>query len=325
MKLSENQIKIIYQYAYGYCIDIEKLISYLEKHRTIQREVFNYCSRVSKLSDGSRGYSMYLDNEPMYTPVDRDTFIRRIPFYFYQIPVGASYRSALSFIIPIADKNSDVTEDYELFYADLEMMLYELGIPIEVIFGYASDQVAPEKDHRDNIKRMSGSMFYKGVLNSRYIFFLWRKYLHLCIDNEWKDYTPSRLITAYNEILVKTGKKPIIYFPIKEYGIDYKKIDNEIICHGHFPCDCNGIPIWEWTSILVKHPISIHYNGKKSKCGELRIKLGPKTIVYVRDDEMKNDEDPAWQQLYAGPQTMEFDNSVLREFRKAKNMGNVAK
>lgn len=92
MKLTENQINVIANYTDGYRIDRQKLISYLEKHRTIKSDIFDYCSRVSKKSFGSRGYCMYLDGEPMYTPVDRETFIRRIPFYFYQVPVGKELR-----------------------------------------------------------------------------------------------------------------------------------------------------------------------------------------------------------------------------------------
>ena len=96
MKLTESQINIICHYTDGYRIDREKLISYLEKHRTIKSEVFGYCTKVSKKGLGSRGYCMYLDDEPMYTPVDRETFIRRVPFYFYQMPMGGDRRSGLS-------------------------------------------------------------------------------------------------------------------------------------------------------------------------------------------------------------------------------------
>lgn len=49
MKLTESQINIICHYTDGYRIDREKLISYLEKHRTIKSEVFGYCTKVSKV------------------------------------------------------------------------------------------------------------------------------------------------------------------------------------------------------------------------------------------------------------------------------------
>lgn len=332
MKLTESQINIICHYTDGYRIDREKLISYLEKHRTIKSEVFGYCTKVSKKGLGSRGYCMYLDDEPMYTPVDRETFIRRIPFYFYQMPMGGDRRSGLSLIIPVTDKKSPVTEDYNAFYADLEWMLYELGIPVEVICDYARDQVAPEPEPRDESAKglftikMPRSMFQEGGLNGRSLFRLWRHYLHMCAENGWADLMPQRFITAYNEALVKTGQKPIIYYPVREYGSAYVKDDDEIVCNGHFPCDRNGDPILEWTSILVKHPAGITYKSDKSKCGELRVKLGPKTIMYVLEDEPEDGAEPVWQQIYAGPQTMEFDNDALREFRRAKNMtqANVA-
>ena len=329
MKLSEEQINVICHYTDGYRIDREKLISYLEKHKTIKSEVFGYCTKVSKRGLGSRGYCMYLDDEPMYTPVDRETFIRRIPFYFYQVPMGGDRRSGLSLIIPVKDKKSTVAEDYDAFYADLEWMHYDLGRPVEIICGYARDQVAPDPEPRDESAKgllsikLPHSMFQDGGLGGRSLFRSWRHYLHLCAENGWTDLTPARFITAYNDALVQTGQKPVIYFPVKEYGTAYVKDDNAIVCNGHFPCDRQGRPILEWTSILVKHPAGISYNGEKSKCGELRITLGPKTIMYVLDDES---EEPDWQQLYAGPQTMEFDNEALREFRRMKNMtqSNVA-
>lgn len=268
----------------------------------------------------------------MYTPVDRETFIRRIPFYFYQMPMGGDRRRGLSLIIPVNDKKNPFFEDYDAFYTDLEWMLYDLGIPVEVICDYARDQVTSEPETRDEIPkglfsfRTPHSIFRDGGLKGRNLFQLWRRYLHLCAENGWTDYTPTRFITAYNEALVKIGQKPIIYYPVKEYGSAFVKDDNEIVCNGHFPCDRSGTPILEWTSILVKHPAGITYKSEKSKCGELRITLGPKTILYVLDNEPDEGEEPSWQQIYAGPQTMKSDNEALREFRKAKNMtqSNVA-
>ncbi len=123
MKLSEEQVNVIGRYTDAYRIDREKLIAYLEKHRTIKNEVFGYCFKVSKKTFDSRGFCMYLTEEPMYTPVDRDTFIRRVPFYFYQMQMGGDRRSGLSLIIPVKDKDSSDTEDYDAFYADLEWAL----------------------------------------------------------------------------------------------------------------------------------------------------------------------------------------------------------
>lgn len=83
MKLSDGQIAIINKYTDPYRIDREKLVTYLQKHRTIKLDVFTYCSKVSKRSFGSRGYSTFLD-ESTYRAVDRNNFIRRIPFYFFK-------------------------------------------------------------------------------------------------------------------------------------------------------------------------------------------------------------------------------------------------
>ena len=327
MKLTEEQLEIINHYTDAYRIDREKLVSYLEKHRTIKRNVFGYCTRVSRRYAGGRGYCMFLDDEPMFTPVDRDTFIRRIPFYFYQMPMGGDRRSGLSLIIPITGRRTTIPVDYDSFYADLEWMLYDLGIPVEVIFGYIRNQITPppepqkeETQYIIDFTRFVSHHPAKIGLSARSLFGYWRHYLHLCSENGWTDYTPTRFITAYNEVLVKTGQKPVIYFPIEEYGMTYVKDDNQVVCKGHFPCDSNGNVILEWTSIRVTHPVDITYQSEKSQCGELRITLGPKTIIYARSQDDEDEEEPYWQQLYAGPQTMQFDNKALWCFRSDRKM-----
>ena len=75
MKLSDEQLSVIYRFTDKYRIDQEKLIAYLEKHKTIKNDVFGYCSKVSKKAIVGRGFCMFLDEEPMFTPIDRKNFI----------------------------------------------------------------------------------------------------------------------------------------------------------------------------------------------------------------------------------------------------------
>lgn len=325
MKLTSIQTSIIDQYTDDRLIDRERLVSYLEKHKTVKKDVFRYCSKETKSGFRSEcGYCFYLDMEPMFTPVDRETFIRRIPFYFSQIQFPSGSMSGLSLILPKTSKKDKSDFDYQKFYEDLEWMFYELQIPLMTIFDYARDQVATPRSQKTNEKNsdyysaLADVLMRKGGIDKDTIFQQWRHYLHLCVEYGWDDLVPSRFITSYNEALIKSGQKPLIYYPIETYG-RYFKDNRSLKCEGHFPCDKAGNPILEWTSIKVKNPATIKYDTEKSQCGELRIEYGPRTIIYVLDDPEDGDE-PEWSQIYAGPQTMEFDHSALRELRKAAKM-----
>ena len=84
-----------------------------------------------------------------------------------------------------------------------------------------------------------------------------------------------------------------------------------------------------WTTVRVQNAASIEFSGEKSRCGELRILLGPKTRIHIRefyeneDDGTEIDrssvefiEEPLmWRQIYAGPQTMEFNHNALKQAR----------
>ena len=333
MRLTENQIIVINQYTDPYRIDRDKLIAYLEKHRTIKSDVFGYCTKVSKRGLGSRGFCMFLDKEPAFTPVDRETFIRRIPFYFYQVQMGGDKRSGLSKIIPIERKPALTQDDFNAFYTDLEWMFYDLRLSLDDIFGYVGDQLFASVRKEDSGKYglFTTSFLEEKGLQTRDVFFWWRHYLHMCQELGWQDYMPNNFITSYNLALEATGKEPIIYRPLKDYISYFKRDNNAYICRGNFPCDRNGTPIMKWTTIRVSNPASIEFSGDKSRCGELRINLAPKTTIHVREfyeevddeeiEECANEDEPLmWRQIYAGPQTMYFNHEALREFRLERKM-----
>lgn len=340
MTLSETSLAIIAKYTDAYRIDREKLISYLEKHRTIKRDIFKYCTKVSKKSlMESRGYSMYLDDEPVFMPMDRDTFIRRIPFYFQGTGSGENRRSGLSYILP-APVRDYTADDYEEFYKDLEWMYYTLQIPVEYIFSYTRDQVSdgytkPVSKGKGLHFSIPDSIFDKGGVSCRELFTRWRHYLHLCIELGWTDYMPDRLITAYNLALEAFGMKPIIYYPVTHFGSAFVRDENIITCKGQFPCDENGKPVLRWTSLRINKPADLEYPAHKSREATLTIKLGPATTIHAllpEDDESgfevtPFEDEPAatggnlsWYQIYAGPQTMFFDHEALKEFRVTRGM-----
>lgn len=332
MILSSEQLAVVRKYTDAYRIDQDKLVAYLQKHRTIKLEVFSYCSKVSKRSMGSRGYSVFL-NESTYSAVDRDTFMRRIPFYFFQVPFGGDTRTGLSKVFPSDRKKTMTAEDYEAFYTDLEWMFYDLHLPLTTIYDYLGDQfTTPSLENKRGRfgSFLTSSFLEEHGLSGREAFPMWRHYLHLCQELGWTDYTPQRFISAYNFALEASGLDPILYRPLKDYIITYyTRIDDTYVFHGNFPCDKNGVPIMRWTTVRVQNAASIEFSGEKSRCGELRILLGPKTRIHIRefyeneDDGTEIDrssvefiEEPLmWRQIYAGPQTMEFNHNALKQAR----------
>lgn len=332
MILSSEQLAVVRKYTDAYRIDQDKLVAYLQKHRTIKLEVFSCCSKVSKRSMGSRGYSVFL-NESTYSAVDRDTFMRRIPFYFFQMPFGGDTRTGLSKVFPSDRKKTMTAEDYEAFYTDLEWMFYDLHLPLTSIYDYLGDQFTTPS--LENKRGRFGSFLTSSILeecglSGREAFPMWRHYLHLCQELGWTDYTPQRFISAYNFALEASGLDPILYRPLKDYIITYyTRIDDTYVFRGNFPCDKNGVPIMRWTTVRVQNAASIEFSGEKSRCGELRILLGPKTRIHIRefyeneDDGTEIDrssvefiEEPLmWRQIYAGPQTMEFNHNALKQAR----------
>lgn len=329
MKLNEEQLAVINRYTDAYRINRERLVTYLEKHRTIMGDVFSSCSTVSKRSFDSRGYCSFLDKEPVYSPVDRDTFIRRIPFYFFQIPTEEHKCSGLSKVIPLK-RDSATAEDYEMFYRELEWLFYDLRLSLEDIFNYASDQLSTPvlKDQQHSFDapfKLAASMFHEPGISTRMLFKQWCDYLHMCMDLGWTDYLPERFITRYNQALEAVGREPIIYRPLALYSNRFIKDDNVITCQGNFPCDKNGVPILRWTSLKVENAAALSFFAQKSCVGELRIQLGPLTTIHSLEPSEDSDCSEGntswvWVQVYAGPQTMFFDHDALKEFRLASGM-----
>lgn len=70
---------------------------------------------------------------------------------------------------------------------------------------------------------------------------------------------------------------------------------------------------WMGLKILNCGKIS-QYGCEKAKSGYLKVEIKPDTVVYYRDTD---DGEAFWNQVYAGPLTMKFNYSVLKERREA--------
>lgn len=342
MLLTNEQMQIVEKYVDETLIDKEKLIQYLEKHRIIKNEIFARCSKVKKAGFGrDEAYCFYLDSEKGYRPVNRETFIRRIPFYFFTVMNSMGIHHYAPLFDALHTDSRDLVSDNELeeIYVDLEFMFYNLQLPLNVIFGYVRSQLYPPPIPRKRLDRgrdnrlhfesvfsdiATGAVSEKSRLSVREVYVQWRHYLRLCLTLGWDDYTPERFISAYNYALEAVGLEPVIYYPSIFMGLNTHTTDrNVFVFKGNFPCDTKGKPILRWTNLKVTYPQSVTFNGPKSHFGELTIVASPKSKIYERgleyDEENHlhyNVDSQDWECIYVGPQNMSFDYRALKAYRE---------
>ena len=275
--------------------DQEKLIKYLNMHDIVGNEIFSYCDKRAFRKD-SPTYSTWLDDEDGYIPLPVSDFVKRIPFYFYAKDVESMDLDNIGTLHYIFSANP-WKRDIEAIYSNLEYAFYHMNLPLNRIFSYWINQFGA----------VSGDGFFQ-----------WCHYLRLCEEHGQSDYFPDRFITSYNEMLEKSGLAPIIY-EITDTGFcePFMREGKSIKFEGRFPCDENGKPIMKWIGIKATNVEKISCSCKKSQPGELSFEISPKTVIHVLNF-YNNDDDIAdeWYQVYAGPMTMRFDHTVLRERRK---------
>ena len=341
MKLTVEQLRFIEEYIDPTRLDTDKLIKYLEKHKTIKHDIFAPCSKIPRKTFGDEPFCTALESERYFRPVTREAFLRRIPFYFYTVKSsdGENRHAPLWRILPSGDRKQVKDEEFEALYADLEFMYYDLKLPLPIIFDYIPTQLhAPTPPRKKPTTPEEQSAYIrlavsiaadsissdKSYLSTREVFGQWRHYLHLCQELGWTDYTPDRFITAYNYALEASGLEPVIYHPIVHLGLTTHTTDrNTFVYKGNFPCDSDGNPILKWTTIKVTSPQSVSFNADKSRFGELTIVASPKSMLYERglvydeEDNLAIDlSDSEWVRVYAGPQNMTFNRYALKEYRE---------
>jgi hypothetical protein len=293
--MHENPIE---QYVDEKYFDREKLIKYLNMHSIVGNEIFSYCDKRNG-REGAASYANWLDDEYGYSPLPVTDFIRRVPFYFYVNDYSKNRVGDLGCLISgiIRWKEKTSTMSLEAMYQALEYIFYERKLSLEHIFCYITDQT-------------------HNVANAE-MFIQWNRYLHLCDGLKWDDLLPDCFITNYNEALEKSGNPPIIY-EIQEIGIGdvYWRTGSQMEFEGTFPYDQNGKPIMKWIGLRAKNAGQIRCTQEKSKRGRLFIELRPNTIIHALNCYNNESDDDFWYQIYAGPQTMEFDYGILKINRK---------
>ena len=305
MGMTKAEIKkVIDQYVDEKYFDKDKLLKYLEMHQMVGNEIFEYCDKGHKQKNGRGHYSQWLDSEPGYSPLYKDSFVQRIPFYFYTVEwtpdseqkhFGTLNALFQDYYDPLHHaKSSDYIED---MYQDLIYLFYEKKISLYDIFDYCIDQT--------------------GVVGNG-LFKLWVKYVRLCEQEGITNYTPERFITAYNELLEKVGEEPLIYdviFDIRD-GV-YQRDGARLTFEGRFPCDTEGKPITKWIGLDFENIKSISCTVEKSEDGQLIVEILRDTQVDARGVYAKeNDDEPGWYNVFMGPKRMSFDYTSLKYYRK---------
>jgi hypothetical protein len=300
--MKTEQIESIRRYVSEDFFDVEKLIKYLDMHSVVGNEVFAYVDKKACVKKNRiEGYCDCLDDENGYVPITVDKFIRRIPFYFYVWDGSIETHSGdLGYIIHASfDRLWTKEMTLEQIYESLEYLFYEQKLSLYDIFNYMIEQT--------------------GVV-TQYYFYDWVDYLHICENLEGKEKMPECFITAYNQVLEEIGKEPIRY-EINDFGTGdmYMRDGKIMIFEGVFPIDEARRPIMKWAGLKIVNGGEIwNYSCEKSKSGRIGVELTPNIIIYYWTECAGGEY--GWIQLYAGPQNMEFDHTVLKKKRKFHKM-----
>ena len=332
MRLSKAQKESIQKILDGKKVNIQKMLDYLESHDIVGAEVFGECSLGFDISSLIDGFNPFLKNKVRgFYPVPVETFIRRLPLYYSQGNQGNSLRSWIADLFcykgGIEGQEEELVENvYEL----LEFFYYEKGLSVAEVMRYSYMQL-----HRDAEKREQGQLSFdidfdeiemnRSDIDTVDFLYHWADYLKLCQEVGGGDPFPERFISAYNEMLERTGQRPKIYgFSSKSNDLEIAREGRTVIVKGHFPCDGLGRPIMKWIGIRAENVEKVTCTCQKSRFGELRIQIKPNSMIYVleysnADGSLADPGDKgaicAWEQEYAGPLNMVFNNEALKQAR----------
>lgn len=294
--LKPEQIKIIDDYVNKDFFDVEKLKKYLNLHEIVGNEVFDYVDRKNRELNRKDAHDMILDDEKGYEPVPVDIFVRRVPFYFY-VWNGELDTHGETIGNVIMSKWKEIKTEkltLEEIYLDFEYLFYEKNISPYHIFNYITEQTS--------------------LVTEEY-FFEWVEYIHLCENSGCDNLMPSNFIVAYNRAREMSGLEPMVFIPEWDMHMEkpYQRNGAVLEFEGVFPCDEKGDPIMRWIGLKIINGGKITCVSEKAKHGYLYVEIKPNTIIYYRDTV---DYKEFWNQVYAGPLTMEFDYKVLKERRE---------
>ena len=294
--ITAEQEQFIRKYVSKDYFDVERVVDYLRLHDVVGGEIF----AVAPLPESKMAHPGRLEllREGFgFNAIDKETFIRRIPFYFYVADYKGNHCGDLKSIISGYYKYTQYGDpNYEEVYQRLERLFYHHKISIVNIMEYTVKQT--------------------GYVSRYDIFCLWCDYLDLCERMYVGDTTPKSILYSYNKLLLYAGQKPIVYLPgLVGFNEDFMRADNEIVVGGEFPCDNKGNPVMEWIGVKVENAEYIHCKGDFDK--ELRIGLTPTTKIYMLNIYNKEGEKSnIWWPIYFGSAVTDFDSWAFKFYRE---------
>lgn len=332
-KLSSEQENIIRRYVVPEFFSIEAFIQYLSNYEIINFDIFTQCSMP-----GKRPQFSFLRS---YRPVSRDVFIRRIPFYFFDLRNTLDFFSLTDLFEGYIDfsnqrttqsETSDdgtklpaVAGDYSCFNPDVDFEpLYEMLEKVVYTYKVPLDRA---------LKYLLKS--FGRFVNFKY-FYHWLSYLDLLDEVNEDNVFPKSLYYAFNKELISKGKSPRLVMPD---GFSEKVIFNsEEKCQmfrigGFFPIE-DGKPIMEWIGLWLEECGDISIQNRPSNAGSfedyillsskaesrsvLEIRVNPKSRIFelTRKQDKDGISHNYWRQIFAGSQVSEFTMKPLMAMRE---------
>ena len=330
--ITTEQELIVRKHVSSIYFNVENFIEYLNNNEIISMDIFT----ENMLRGPKQGVQFtYLQS---YKPVSKDTFIRRIPVYFYGLnnnsdvidisDLFASYGMYIkNYNSILNDDESEMSlifssNDFRLFdydfepvYVMLERNYWGRKIPLEKILEYLYDQI--------------GQMDFE-------IFQKWCKYVDLLKEINEDNLFPNNILYAYNVELVANGLKPIIYYPSDFKVLPPTQNGRKFVLQGKFPIDNNNEPCLEWIGLWYENIETISIRNRvpriknipaeiirsfESKLirNSIIVELKNDSIIYVaknKFDKFEGEYQTIWEQAYCGAKCMKFDYSVIVKVRE---------
>lgn len=277
--------------------DPDKVVNYLSIHTLVGAEIFDLA-----LKPQTKRNIRLVGEGFGFCTVDVETFVKRVPFYFYEPDFEKDQHGDLLSLI-CGNTRDDIANDFEKVYGALEKLFYRYNINVPEIMGYP--------------------ISLTGTYGRTDIFFKWVHYLDLCYDLHIDNKYPREFLYEYNRILLLAGESPIVYMPgLVGFNEDFLRHDKEIIIGGEFPCDSSNKPILEWIGVWIENAAYVQATNCYSMSDtptlekELHIGLAPDTKIYMPNIYNSSNCGDTWYPIYFGPLVMEFDKDVLKFYRK---------
>lgn len=315
--------------------EVERMIEYLNNHSLIGKEVFDYS--FTRTARNSVVWTFL----SIMAPVTRDTFIKRLPIYLYDLahpeedsPMSMLFDSFKNYYLSSEDFDEDYFGqrneypegfDLEPLYLIIQKIIYDYKIPLKKVFSYIESQF--------------------GSLENYEIFLYWYQYINLVSNLNEGNVFPRNILYSLNVELEKNGKEPIMFYPavIDDLGhYAAYKTGNRFCVGGYFPTDENDNIVRKWVAVWVenaKNPSLEQLKKTEERNRKIRkrtaalrrtlcIELTPDTMIFLGNEEriqtgyFEEEIVPRnyWEQAYVGPKNMKIDCAAIIAAREARHL-----